>query len=731
MGNAPLIDDQNSARRELTGKINKSVKVKSCRVAKATLDQKVDSKSKLKAAHQGGSELQTSVRELLVPDETPSPVIEGDAIAEQKRGSDKYYRIQLPDNGISDQECKTVVRPWINEDHPQQMGAAPSYCSDDLLKLQKENLTEVALSASCVDAGDSATDITTEIDADDKELQPLEILLQFIPYYSQGDPSNDAIVRSTLSGMSVEDIDSQDEYGNTLLLLACQHRCEDLARIMLNKGANPSALNSAGACCLHFACYKESQSMSIAKVLLQNGADPEVVESTYGCTPLHYCGGSGNIGLCKMLIAHGAQINSTDFYSYTCVDYAREAKMHDAVLYLQQRLDQFVIQNSYRLPGGYGNYGGNMNGAYFSTHHFPTFNSSDWNEEIDPASGEKYFTNFRTGESLWEIDFKSRMAAFGINDFGPFNYLGGIIGPGQSHQSAQKDIIDAPNVNQVEPGRRSSIGAGLMPPLVRKVSTLLANPFMSPERGSEIEACKLRVESILSRHAPARSTEVDSLMSDYQGKESELLQALCKEYDLSNDEEVSAYRAALKTLQMELNGRRKSIRLNSAAAYRNTSSGRPGTAIRNYPVLSVPPSPLAGSILGGFSSISTPPVPVPVSGALDQSVVMMMIGEAKAVHEAQAALMRSDARSPCATSLYLRIVVLPSTTCSTTIYQILYRFISCHYSTCDSVYQLQYTVAKFNRLCSFIVLSGIRMKLVWRVNGMHLDAQQAKGRVSW
>ena len=637
MGNAPLIDDHKSAGGESTDRINKSVKIKSCRVLEATLDQKVEPRTKSKAARQDSLYLENSSRNLSGTDESLPVVIEHDPTTEQKRGSNAYYRIQLPTNGMSDQECKTVWSPKANESHLDEQRVALN------LGLQKENQIDGTSSGSHDDAGASATEIITDNDEDDKELQPLEILLQFIPYYGQGDPSNDAIVRSTLSGMSVEDIDSQDEYGNTLLLLACQHRCEDLARIMLNKGANPSALNSAGACCLHFACYKESQSMSIAKVLLQNGADPEVIESTYGCTPLHYCGGSGNIGLCKMLIAHGAQINSTDFYSYTCVDYAREAKMHDAVIYLQQRLDQYVMQNSYRLSGGCGNYGGNGNGGYYSSHHFPSFHSGDWNEEIDPASGERYFTNFRTGESLWENDFKSRMAANGLNSFGPMSHLGGIIGPGQS-QSPQKDIIDAVNVNQIETGRRNSIGAGNMPPLVRKLSTLSANPFISPERGFEIEACRLRVESILARHAPARLKEMESLLIEHQGKESELLQALCKEYDLSSDEEVAAYRAALKTLQIDLTGRRKSIRLNmtSATPYHSTAGNRPGTAIRKYPVTSVPPSPLGGSI-GGFGATVTPPVPVPGVG-MDQSVVMSMIGEARAVHEAQTVQMMAEAR---------------------------------------------------------------------------------------
>lgn len=92
-----------------------------------------------------------------------------------------------------------------------------------------------------------------DLSESEEDIEPVDVLLQFIPYYGQGDPSNDrwsncarrrnafnliirynSIVRATLSGLSVEDIDSKDEFGNTLLLLACQYRCEDLVRIMVN-----------------------------------------------------------------------------------------------------------------------------------------------------------------------------------------------------------------------------------------------------------------------------------------------------------------------------------------------------------------------------------------------------------------------------------------------------------------------------------------------------------------
>ena len=615
------------------------------------------------------TEVPTEVREIEV--EQPGP----DMDKSQDYQGDDDYQIQLPDKGASRVNSIRGI---------QQLAAAPdrrkeSYSEEKNAAVASKNSSKLGNGRSgSVSPAFIEDDITEgHTDVDDVELQPLDILLQFIPYYGQGDPSNDAIVRSTLSGMSVEDIDSKDEYGNTLLLLACQYRCEDLARIMLNKGANPSALNSAGACCLHFACYKESQSISIAKVLLQSGANPEVVESTYGCTPLHYCAGSGNIDLCKMLLSHGAQISSADFYSYTCVDYAREARMQDAVVFLQQRLDQVNMQNSYRMMGSYGGmgmggmggYGGVQNGYggfMQQQQQFPPFNFVDWREETDPASGERYYSNFRTGESLWEQDFKAKVASSqnsmgpgsGMNmgnmggnmgNMGTMGNMGGMggggmgggMGPGSPEMgSAMGSQMGSPNpLNRggMGGGRGGGLGGegpgggpGGMPRILRKASTLSANPFVQPEKALETEAYKMRILTLISTHANKRLLEVDHLMTQYHGRESELLKDLCKQYNLQYDQEMSTYNTTVKELQAEYNGRRNSLKLNTTM----------GTGSPAFPLVAaprVPPSPsVGGNSMQNILSAAT--------SSVDQAAVQQMISEARATHEVQMLAMMNENR---------------------------------------------------------------------------------------
>lgn len=130
--------------------------------------------------------------------------------------------------------------------------------------------------------GGNTTDNASDLDQKSK----LKLLLEFMPYFGTGDTSRDNMVRSIFSTAEPEELAGDcDEYENTLLILACQYRCKGLVPIILAAGgeaANVDAVNSAGACALHFACYKDSLCMESAVLLLECGAKPEVVENTYG-----------------------------------------------------------------------------------------------------------------------------------------------------------------------------------------------------------------------------------------------------------------------------------------------------------------------------------------------------------------------------------------------------------------------------------------------------------------
>ena len=167
----------------------------------------------------------------------------------------------------------------------------------------------------------------------------VHILMRTIPEYGQYSDkeakTNDSYLRSALQHMPQDLLDYTDEFGNSLLLIASQYSCTDLVQILLQRGANPHKINSSGASCLHFACYKDSLSVPIVELLLDQGVSVNVAETLYGCTPLHYAASTGELALCQLLIQHGAYIHAHDFDNCSSIDYAIDAGMMELADYLR------------------------------------------------------------------------------------------------------------------------------------------------------------------------------------------------------------------------------------------------------------------------------------------------------------------------------------------------------------------------------------------------------------
>jgi ankyrin repeat protein len=163
-----------------------------------------------------------------------------------------------------------------------------------------------------------------------------------VPDYAYSNPDSEASRRFRIGIRNIpsELVDVTDANGNTMFLIACQFACEDLVRILLRRGASTHTINDSGANGLHFACYKDSLSLTIAELLLERRVAVNVPEKLYGCTPLHYAASAGNLALCKLLIASGAYIHAHDYDGCDSVAYAKDAGMWDVVDYLTQELEQ-------------------------------------------------------------------------------------------------------------------------------------------------------------------------------------------------------------------------------------------------------------------------------------------------------------------------------------------------------------------------------------------------------
>lgn len=88
-------------------------------------------------------------------------------------------------------------------------------------------------------------------------------------------------------------INKIDEYGNTLLIYACQNGNTKIAKYLVNKGANPNHQNKQGQTAAHFAI--SYQFFDLSTWLFEHGAS-DTLENKYGLTPydgLNNDGGDG------------------------------------------------------------------------------------------------------------------------------------------------------------------------------------------------------------------------------------------------------------------------------------------------------------------------------------------------------------------------------------------------------------------------------------------------------
>jgi len=222
-----------------------------------------------------------------------------------------------------------------NKPQDKQNPPAPTPTSAQLSEKKNEELAKAPSLTRTISADSNSSEVSVRE-------EDIFILMRSIPEYKQYDDenarSNDSYLRSAIRSMPENLLDAKDEYGNTLLLIACQYSCIDLVKLLLKRGADANVVNTSGACCLHFACYKDSLSMPIVELLLQRNVSVNVAETLYGCTPLHYAASTGEVVLCRLLIAHGAYIHAHDFDSCSSVDYAVDAGMMELADYLRAEL---------------------------------------------------------------------------------------------------------------------------------------------------------------------------------------------------------------------------------------------------------------------------------------------------------------------------------------------------------------------------------------------------------
>ena len=116
-------------------------------------------------------------------------------------------------------------------------------------------------------------------------------------------------------------IDQQDNYGSTPLHWAAYNGNEAIARLFLDRGANPNLQNNDGQTPLLWAALFRYE--AIVRLLLDRGADPNLQDND-GWTPLHCAAVNGYEAIARLLLEKGADATLQTKESKTAMQLAAE-----------------------------------------------------------------------------------------------------------------------------------------------------------------------------------------------------------------------------------------------------------------------------------------------------------------------------------------------------------------------------------------------------------------------
>lgn len=105
------------------------------------------------------------------------------------------------------------------------------------------------------------------------------------------------------------DVTNADSRGETPLHIAASWRLLDVAKILIEKGANVNANGERGTP-LHSASYMGG--LEMVQLLVAHGADVNAKDTDVGFTPLHNAARGGDAGVVAFLIKQGADVNAKD-----------------------------------------------------------------------------------------------------------------------------------------------------------------------------------------------------------------------------------------------------------------------------------------------------------------------------------------------------------------------------------------------------------------------------------
>lgn len=117
-------------------------------------------------------------------------------------------------------------------------------------------------------------------------------------------------VRSVLKNGSPEEplnVNAGDKLDSTLLMIAAREGHLEIARILVEKGAEVDATDNDGWTALMYAAWKGH--LEVARFLIGNGAEVDASEFVFGATALTLAAENGHTEVVRFLVESGANVN--------------------------------------------------------------------------------------------------------------------------------------------------------------------------------------------------------------------------------------------------------------------------------------------------------------------------------------------------------------------------------------------------------------------------------------
>lgn len=147
------------------------------------------------------------------------------------------------------------------------------------------------------------------------------------PLLTAIDAGDDELKEALDAGASANE---RFEFGRTPLMHAADD--EDLVRLLIEHGADPTLRDDAGATALHYAALSDDSATVFA--LCRAGANPDASDFD-GVTPLILAAWEGNEDAVTALLAAGASVHARDSKGRTAIELARDGEYETVIEILE------------------------------------------------------------------------------------------------------------------------------------------------------------------------------------------------------------------------------------------------------------------------------------------------------------------------------------------------------------------------------------------------------------